>query len=196
MVYSPPCPWDTHYQFSIKTLLSNKVRISFLPFHSHLSFLHCHRLQCCTSCGVIWSRTWSHYRMVHRTPRASHEFRSTGCEQVAEPTPCSDGDHITPQDVQAYALGRCKWRYSTSYYRVICGTLLQILSLTTRYPPRRGALDVCGTARIFRLEYNMCMKNTSTMVNSDRSYCIKPSTRRDASWDSAWPNQSCMFPHR
>jgi len=21
--YSPPCPWDTHYQFSIKTLLSN-----------------------------------------------------------------------------------------------------------------------------------------------------------------------------
>jgi len=23
-VYSPPCPWDTHYQFSIKTLLSNK----------------------------------------------------------------------------------------------------------------------------------------------------------------------------
>ena len=21
-VYSPPCPWDTHYQFSIKTLLS------------------------------------------------------------------------------------------------------------------------------------------------------------------------------
>jgi len=23
-VYSPPCPWDTHYQFSIKTLLSKK----------------------------------------------------------------------------------------------------------------------------------------------------------------------------
>ena len=22
-VHSPPCPWDTHYQFSIKTLLSN-----------------------------------------------------------------------------------------------------------------------------------------------------------------------------
>jgi len=24
------------------------------------------------------------------------------------PTPCSDGDHATPQDSQAYALGRCK----------------------------------------------------------------------------------------
>jgi len=24
-VYSPPCPWDTHYQFSIKTLLSKKI---------------------------------------------------------------------------------------------------------------------------------------------------------------------------
>ena len=23
-VYSPPCPWDTHYQFSNKTLLSKK----------------------------------------------------------------------------------------------------------------------------------------------------------------------------
>jgi len=23
-VYPPPCPWDTHYQFSIKTLLSNE----------------------------------------------------------------------------------------------------------------------------------------------------------------------------
>ena len=25
-VYSSTCPWDTHYQFSIKTLLSNKVQ--------------------------------------------------------------------------------------------------------------------------------------------------------------------------
>ena len=24
-VYSPPCPWDTHYQFSIKTLLSTEL---------------------------------------------------------------------------------------------------------------------------------------------------------------------------
>ena len=23
-LFSPPCPWDTHYHFSIKTLLSNK----------------------------------------------------------------------------------------------------------------------------------------------------------------------------
>jgi len=27
-VYSPPCPWDTHYQFSIKTLPSNGL-VSF-----------------------------------------------------------------------------------------------------------------------------------------------------------------------
>jgi len=26
-VYSPPCPWDTHYQFSIKTLLSNTFKL-------------------------------------------------------------------------------------------------------------------------------------------------------------------------
>jgi len=24
-IKSPPCPWHTHYQFSIKTLLSNKI---------------------------------------------------------------------------------------------------------------------------------------------------------------------------
>jgi len=27
-VNPPPCPWDTHYQFSIKTLLSNKARVT------------------------------------------------------------------------------------------------------------------------------------------------------------------------
>jgi len=27
-VYSPPCPWDTHYQFSIKTLLSKLETLS------------------------------------------------------------------------------------------------------------------------------------------------------------------------
>ena len=34
-VYAPPCPWDTHYQFSIKTLLSNvkyrKMKCVFGP---------------------------------------------------------------------------------------------------------------------------------------------------------------------
>jgi len=28
---------------------------------------------------------------------------------------------------------------------------------------------MCGTARILRLEYNTCMKNTSTMLNPGRS---------------------------
>jgi len=35
-----------------------------------------------------------------------------------------------------------------SCYRVICGALLQIWSLPTTCPPRRGALGMCGTARI------------------------------------------------
>ena len=28
--YSPPCPWDTHYQFSIKTLLSRRSQDRFV----------------------------------------------------------------------------------------------------------------------------------------------------------------------
>jgi len=42
------------------------------------------------------------------------------------------------------------------------GALLRICSLPARWPPRRGALDMCGTARIFCLEHNICIKNTST----------------------------------
>jgi len=52
-----------------------------------------------------------------------------------------------------------------SCHRVICGALLQIYSLPTRCPPQRGALDMCGTARISRLEHIICMNSTSTILN-------------------------------
>jgi hypothetical protein len=54
--------------------------------------------------------------------------------------------------------GASSWRYRTSCHRVICGpgALLQICSLPTWCPPRRGALDMCVTARIFRLEHDTC----------------------------------------
>ena len=38
-VYSPPCPCDTHYQFSMKTLLSKKNNMKsgiFIP-HIHIT---------------------------------------------------------------------------------------------------------------------------------------------------------------
>jgi len=56
-----------------------------------------------------------------------------------------------------------------SCHRVVCGALLQICALPTRCPSRHGALHVCGTARIFRLEHNICMKSISTMPNPGRS---------------------------
>jgi len=65
--------------------------------------------------------------------------------------------------------GANSWWYRTSCHRVICGALIQICSFPTSCPPRRGALDMCGTARIFRLEHNICMKSTSTMLNPGRS---------------------------
>jgi len=54
--------------------------------------------------------------------------------------------------------GARSWRYRMSCHRVICGALLQMCPHTTRCPPRRSALDMCHTARIFRLEHNMCKK--------------------------------------
>ena len=36
-MYSPPCPWDTHYQFSIKTLSNTKYQNKNQPFSSVLS---------------------------------------------------------------------------------------------------------------------------------------------------------------
>ena len=61
------------------------------------------------------------------------------------------------------------WWYLTSYHRVICNDLLRICPLPTRWPPQYGALHMCGTARIFRLEHNISMKSTSTMLNPSRS---------------------------
>jgi len=45
------------------------------------------------------------------------------------------------------------------------------LSTSTKMSSRaqRGALDMCGTARIFRLEHNICIRSTSTMLNPGRS---------------------------
>jgi len=34
---------------------------------------------------MVPARTWSHNRMVHRSPRRSHKLRSIGCEQVVDP---------------------------------------------------------------------------------------------------------------
>jgi len=47
--------------------------------------------------------------------------------------------------------------------------LIQIHSLSTKCPPGRSALDVCGTAKIFILEHNICMKSTCMMLNPGRS---------------------------
>ena len=55
-----------------------------------------------------------------------------------------------------------------SKHHVICGALLQICSLPTRCPPRHGALDMCGTARISRLKHNICIQTTSTILNPGR----------------------------
>jgi len=38
-VYSPPCPWDTHYQFSIKTLLSRFTNEAGRTLHSRFGRL-------------------------------------------------------------------------------------------------------------------------------------------------------------
>ena len=51
-----------------------------------------------------------------------------------------------------------------SCHRLFCGALIQICSLPTRCPPRRGALDMCGTARISMLEHNTCIQSISTML--------------------------------
>ena len=61
------------------------------------------------------------------------------------------------------------WRYGTSYHCVICGALLRNCSLPTQCLPQHGTLDMCGTARIFRLAHNICIKSTSTMLNPGRS---------------------------
>jgi len=37
-IYSPPCPWDTHYQFSIKTLLSNTSPTTPHPTSPHYPY--------------------------------------------------------------------------------------------------------------------------------------------------------------
>jgi len=55
-VYSPPCPWDTHYQFSIKTLLSNIVGMSG---QIHADFLRLLGFLLTNSCGrtmTAWAR--------------------------------------------------------------------------------------------------------------------------------------------
>jgi len=72
----------------------------------------------------------------------------------------------------SFTAAKHSWRFrmSSSCHRVICGALLQICSLPTSRPPRRGTRDMCGTTRMFHLEHNTYMK-------SDKSWqlcCISP----------------------
>jgi len=86
---------------------------------------------------------------------------------------CDEEENIAPQDANECNLQRCEVAVESSLLAISYvfphGALLQICSLPTRCPPRRGALDMCSTARIFRLEHNLCMKNTSTILNPGRS---------------------------
>jgi len=59
-------------------------------------------------------------------------------------------------------------RYRPSCHGDIFGALLQISSLPTMCPLRCGALDMCSTARIFRLKHNICMQRISMMLNPGR----------------------------
>jgi len=55
-VYSPPCPWDTHYQFSMKILLSTELKIlnfvqvekKIIPKYSSQSFAYTRERICIT----------------------------------------------------------------------------------------------------------------------------------------------------
>ena len=84
---------------------------------------------------------------------------------------------------------------------VLSGVLLRICSLPVRRPPRRGALDMCGTARIFRLEHNICIKSTSTRLNPGRSAAYAQHPRRALShsfiasgWKESTKSWTSEFP--
>ena len=48
---------------------------------------------CILWCNIVPTRTWSHNRMVHRSPRGS--LRSIGCEQVDDPMFWRGPNYIT-----------------------------------------------------------------------------------------------------
>jgi len=130
--------------------------------------LHCPKAYACASCGVIWSTSEHGVNNLLTT----EWIQSAGwpvdltncCLRVLTLTIL----HHKMQKCVIYS-GVNSWWYCTSCICVICGGLLQICSLPTRCPARRGALDMCGTARIFRFEYNTCIRSTSKTLNSGHS---------------------------
>ena len=81
------------------TMARRTISYCFLqPPRNAIDYTHLHLVVQC----FLLHHTETTRRKVHRSPRRLSSFVSRLL------TPCSDADHITPQDAQAYASGRCK----------------------------------------------------------------------------------------